>query len=146
MVSTSINSSVVHDWPLFRLWLLPWRSDPLSCFSLTWTLVLLRQMPPISLCRSVFISRVTIVKCTCSTWPTCEAQRSPFSVTKELIFVAVSSVQKLNPANSYCNTTITSSAKIKLREQYLLYVDINMGCCYNFFSFYKTCKLKKNFC
>ena len=36
-MSTSLKSSVVHDWPLFRLWLLPQRNDPLGCFSLFFT-------------------------------------------------------------------------------------------------------------
>ena len=61
-----MKSSAVHDWPPFCLWLLPRHSDPLGA-SLAYTLVILQQLPPISLCRRVSISRVAIVECTCRT-------------------------------------------------------------------------------
>ena len=65
-VSTSVKSSAVHDWPPFCLWLLPRHSDPLGA-SLAYTLVILQQLPPISLCKRVSISRVAIIECTCRT-------------------------------------------------------------------------------
>ena len=50
------------------------------------------------------------------TWPTCEVQRSSFTVTKGLIFCGTFCCAKIKPANNYCNTTVMASAKIKLRE------------------------------
>ena len=103
-------------WPPFLYWLLPRRSFLLSCFSLACTLVLLWQLPPILLCRRVFSSRVANVKCMCSTWSTCEVQRSLFTITKGLIFRSTCQCAKIKPMNNYCNVTIMVSAKIKLHK------------------------------
>ena len=49
-------------WPPFRLWLLPQCSDPLGCLSLSYTPVLLWQLPPILLCRRGLGPSFTITK------------------------------------------------------------------------------------
>ena len=81
----------VHDWPPFPLWLYC-HSVVIHLVSvLTYTLVLLRQLPPISLCKRVSISRVAIVK---GLGPCVKYKGHPLQ--KVIFFVALASGRKLN--------------------------------------------------
>ena len=101
----------VHDWPPFPLWLYCHSVVIHLVSTLTYTLVLLRQLPPISLCKRVSISRVAIVK---GLGPCVKYKGHPLQ--KVIFFCGTCQCVKIKPANNYCNTTTMAYVKIKLHK------------------------------